>query len=342
MLLRVDGPAGRAKRRPGRRLSQFGVDERRFQGILFKSLEELLPDDELLLLMQSEQGAEEPDLMAVDAQGRLWIFEMKAGEGNQGNLLQVLRYGQIYGQWDLDQLDRLYREKREDNRPLNEAHASKFGVDLPPEAFNARQVFVTLTNGLDDRTRSAVNYWVDAGLEVRPWLYLVYDVSDGEGTKFDVELTPFRVERDNPYQDLAASYYLLNTNRSNSDRDDAEMIDRGRAAAFLDPWKRKIERLNKGDTVFLYRSGEGIVAYGTASGNPLERSAYHDEPEHAGEAWSMSLNDFRRLDVPVSAADIKAVTERNIVFMQTMAALQDDAGQALLDHIRGRDSMAGR
>jgi hypothetical protein len=84
-----------AEKKRTERLQHFGLDERGLQDILFKSLDRLLPDDELLLLMQSRSWQEEPDLMALDRNGKLYIFELKAWEALAANLLQVLRYGQI-------------------------------------------------------------------------------------------------------------------------------------------------------------------------------------------------------------------------------------------------------
>ena len=51
-------PAGSryAEKKRIKRLETFGLDERGLQDILFKSLDRLLPDDGLLLLMQSGVG----------------------------------------------------------------------------------------------------------------------------------------------------------------------------------------------------------------------------------------------------------------------------------------------
>lgn len=95
MLLKVDLENRLATRVPGQRLNAFGLDERGLQDILFWSLDRLLPDDELLLVAQSRQWQEEPDLMALDKEGNLYIFELKAWESRSENLLQALRYGQI-------------------------------------------------------------------------------------------------------------------------------------------------------------------------------------------------------------------------------------------------------
>ena len=280
--------------------------------------------------MQSEQGGEHPDLVALDREARLWLFEMKAGEGRQGNLLQVLRYGQIFGQYDYDRLERLHGAHRPGEPRLAEAHANKFGVRLDPADYNASQVFVTLTNGLDDRTRAAINYWNDQGLDVRPWLYLIYDAP---GNAFDVELTPFRVERDNPFQDLASSYYMLNTNYANDPADDATMLAESKAAAFFDPWKRKIERLNRGDTIFLYRSGTGVVAFGTIAGD-LEMRAYHGDPQHEDEEYSKRLSGFVVLDRPVPAAELRAIASGSLGFRQTMVAIASEDGRAIAAALR--------
>jgi len=71
MLMAVDLKAKTAKRVQSKPLKAFGLDERGFQQILFNSLDRLLPDDELILISQSRQWQEEPDLMAVDAEGKL-------------------------------------------------------------------------------------------------------------------------------------------------------------------------------------------------------------------------------------------------------------------------------
>ena len=60
-----------AERVPRRKLRDFNLDERGFRDIVFRSLDRLLPDNELLLISQSVRGGEEPDLIAVDAKGRI-------------------------------------------------------------------------------------------------------------------------------------------------------------------------------------------------------------------------------------------------------------------------------
>lgn len=324
MLLSINTKTQYTEKKRTSRLQNFDLDERALQAILFKSLDRLFPDDELILLMQSRYWQEEPDLMAVDKRGNLYIFELKAWESHSENLLQVLRYGQIYGPSKYTDLDDWYKKATGPSQPLKIAHREKFGIEIKEEEFNRRQIFVIVTNGLDYRTRESIQYWRSCGLDVRPWVYRVYN---GGNDEMLLEISAFRVE-DNPYEDLAEGYYVLNTNISNDIDDHNDMLNNGKAAAYFDPWKYKIERLLKGDVVFLYQSRVGIVAVGEADGK-LVKAPYHGNPKDKDEEYFMKLLHFQRVNPPVTASEIKQVTGVNYVFMQTMFGLDADSSKAL-------------
>jgi hypothetical protein len=334
MLLQIERDSRLATRVKGERLSTFGLDERGLQDIVFRSLDRLLPDEELLPIAQSRHWQEEPDLLALDERGHLYIFELKVWESRSENLLQVLRYGQIFGSYEYTALDGLFRRFDDTGRSLAETHSAVFGVSLPPDDFNEKQVFVVMTNGLDFRTRQAVEYWKSSGLDVRPWVYRVYANTD---TSFLLEMTRFAVQ-DNPYEDVAAGFYILNTNFRNQPDDHEDMIQNRKAAAYFSPWKYKIARIAKGDTVFLYQSGVGIVAMGLASGK-LNKAAYHGDTKHNEEEYSMILERFQRVDPPVSAAKIKEITRTNYRFLGTMFSIDAENAATLLSFIQTRLSL---
>ena len=286
--------------------------------------------------MQSRRWQEEPDLMAVDKDGALYIFELKAWESHPSNLLQVLRYGQKFGSSKYSELDTWYKKATDSSQSLKKSHAAKFDVALAEEHFNRKQVFVVITNGLDYRTRKAIQYWRSCDLDLRPWVYRVYA---GQADEILLEMSAFRVE-DNPYEDLAEGYYILNTNFSNSQEDHEDMLSNGKAAAYFDPPKSNIERLNKADVVFLYQSSTGIVALGEADGK-LQKAPYHGQTEHADEEYFMKLQRFQRVSPPLSAAEIKTITGINYVFMSTMFGLDADSGKAVRKFIYDRDRATG-
>ena len=322
MLLSIDRNTRLTHKKTGSRLQTFGLDERGLQDILFKTLDRLFPDDELILLMQSRHWQEEPDLMAIDKNGRLFIFELKAWESHPSNLLQVLRYAQLYGPSKYADLDAWYKKATDPSQTLKVAHAAKFATDLDEGAFNKKQVFVVMTNGLDYRTREAIQYWRSCRLDIRPWVYRLYD---GTPNEILLEMSAFRVD-DNPYEDIAEGYYILNTNISNDQTDHDDMLANHKAAAYFDPWKYKIERLAKGDVVYLYQSKVGIVAVGKADGK-LVKAPYQGNSAHPDEEYYMKLLDFRKVDPPMTAADVKRVTRVDYVFMQTMFGLDATGGK---------------
>ena len=334
MLLRIETKSSLATRVTGERLKTFGLDERGLQEVFFRSLDRLLPDEELLLIAQSRHWQEEPDLLALDDRGQLFIFEIKVWESRSENLLQALRYGQLFGTYEYAELDQLFRRFDETGRSLSEAHRAAFDATLAETEFNRKQVFVILTNGLDFRTRQAVQYWRSSGLDVRPWVYRAYADRD---ESFLLEIGRFAVQ-DNPYEDVAAGFYILNTNCSNDPADHEDMLQNRKAAAYFAPWKYKIERLSKGDTVFLYQSGVGVVAMGRASGK-LEKAAYHGDPKHMDEEYFRTLERFQRVDPPVPAAKIKEITGTNHRFLGTMFSLDADSGAALVGYIQKRGSV---
>ena len=333
MLLRIDSQSRLATRVTGHRLKDFGFDEHALQDTFYGSLDRLLPDDELLLISQSRPWQEEPDLLAVDEQGKLYIFEIKVWESRSENLLQALRYGQIFGTQEYDELDYRFQQFDQNDRSLSDAHRAMFDTSIDEAEFNSHQVFVIVTNGLDFRTRQAIQYWNTSGLEVRPWVYRVYPDHPGS---FLLEINRFAV-RDNPYEDITTSFFVLNTNYNNDAADHHDMIDKRKAAAYFDPWKKNIDRISRGDTVFLYQSGVGIIAMGKASGK-LQKAPYQGDPKHKDQEHFRTLHPFQRIDPPLSAAEIKKITATKYSFRGTMFSIDEESAEKLLEHVRNRSA----
>jgi hypothetical protein len=328
MLLKIDPEKQTAERISGERLQTFNLTERDLQNILFHTLDRLLYDEELLLLMQSRNWQEEPDLMALDKDGRLYIFELKAWESRSANILQVLRYGQMYGNSKYDELNQYFTKIDGTGRSLKEAHRDNFGSSISEDQFNTDQVFIVMTNGLDYKTREAIQYWRNRNLDVRLWVYRVYQTNRNEML---LEISPFAVG-DNPFEDITGQgYYILNTDFRSNPKNHEDMMAKRKAAAYGTPWKYKIARLSKGDTVFLYQSGVGIVAVGKANGI-LEKHPHGDPPSPEDE-YAMSLKHFILLNNPLSAAEIKEITDTDYRFMGTMFALDAENGKKLYAHI---------
>lgn len=310
-------------RRKGVRLSKIGWKEEDFQKMMYDNLDVLLPEDELLLIMQSRKWQEEPDLMAIDKNGDIYIFELKAWESQDSNLLQVLRYGQIFGQRSYADLNELFLKIFPSSKNLLKALNEKFDSNLKESDINQKQKFILITNGLDFKTRAAIQYWSDQGIHISSWIYKIYETDN----QIFLDFETFR-KTPNPYEDIDEGYYILNTNIQGGDYDEIDMLKNHKAAAYFDPWKNKIEQINKGDKVFLYRSGVGIIAKGIATGQ-IDKSSYQNNPKHPNEEYSMRLNHFKVLDKPIRAFEIKSISGVNYRFMQTMFSIDKETGEKI-------------
>lgn len=94
--------------------------------------------------------------------------------------------------------------------------------------------------------------------------------------------------------------YIINTNKSNNPLDEKNMINNMKCAAYYSPWKHYIDTIEANDIVYLYSSGEGIIARGIATGI-VEVSNYNNEEN---EEHYMHLNRFQELKTPLGPSEI--------------------------------------
>jgi hypothetical protein len=323
MLFKLDTKNHTVTKTKKQKLIEIGWQEEDLQKLLYDNLAQIFPEDELLLMMQSIKGKEEPDLLALDPLGNLNIFELKRWESVEVNLLQALRYGQIFGQYDYKSLNERFHKFNPSSGNLLQVLNEKFTVQLTEAEINKTQKFIIITNGIDHKTRNAIKYWASQGIQIQSWIYRIHNLSNETLIEFD----KFKI-LDNPFEDMDEGYYILNTNLQGGQEDEDNMLREGKAAAFFEPWKNKIEYIKKGDRIFLYRSGTGIIAKGIASGR-LDKKSYRNNSENTNDEYSQKLKEFKILKKPISASDIKKISGVNYVFMQTLFAIDSETGKKI-------------
>jgi hypothetical protein len=129
--------------------------------------------------------------------------------------------------------------------------------------------------------------------------------------------------------DASSCFFMLNTNKRHSASDHLNMVSNGIAAAFCDPWKWNIDKFRKGDTVFLYESGVGIVGIGKAPGGSVEVSQHKGVD---GEMHYQKLSDYRKVTA-LNAREIKKLVGHNMVFLQTMFTVPPTSGAIIEKHL---------
>jgi len=128
----------------------------------------------------------------------------------------------------------------------------------------------------------------------------------------------------NDAEKSSPSYFVLNTNKSNTPSDHENMLSNGIAAAFCDPWKFRIESLKEGDVVFLYESGVGIVGVGNANGK-TEKSDRGFGYDGGDDTRYQKLINYNKIKA-FSAKEIKKLTGKNMRFLQTMFRITAEDG----------------
>ena len=128
--------------------------------------------------------------------------------------------------------------------------------------------------------------------------------------------------------------YILNTNNLYRPEDEQEMLNQEVCGTFCEN-SHKIGKINVGDIVFLYKKQVGIIGYGTASGVVIVKDRIRPENGQfvANGSQYQKLNDFSRLEKPLSAKGIKDVLGRYVPFTNTIFKLREGEGTKIIAHL---------
>lgn len=311
-------------------LKDVGWKELDLQELLSKHIKDLISTNELMTIFNERPRQEEPDIVALDKEGDLYIFELKRWGSSRENLLQVLRYGQLFGNSSYDELNEMFNKFNKDNtsEELNEIHRKYFDLDensrLKKADFNRKQHFLVVTNGLDQKTVEAIVYWKNNGLNIDAIVYWVFEINGEHFIEFNM-YSPIE-----GYLEYESNAYILNTNYSNNKQHTLDMLNEHKAAAYYPGWREKIEKLQKGDTVFLYKSGYGIIAYGIATGK-LEKQ---DCDGYRNYEYYMKLDKFKKLKMPFTASEMKITADQGFSFMHTIYSISEETRDSLIQEIK--------
>ena len=313
-------------------LEALNWKEKDLENLIARNIESIISQDSLMTVFQERSGKEEPDILALDKKGDMYILELKRWQSESENLLQALRYGQIFGQHNYEMLNNLFKKLRKNETiELLEEHKKYFDLrkeeEITENHINIKQHFLIVTDGTDADTRQAINYWSSTGLSINAIVYRVFVTETGEKL---IEFNTYSPDSD--VIELEEGCYILNTNIKSGSSDDPDMVDNGKAAAYYEPWKHKISKIKKGDKVYLYRSRVGIVGMGIGSG-VIEKKNYQDKPTEVNEEYNTILKNYVKLVKPLHASNIKKITNIDYRFMSTMFGIGEEKGNLIWDYI---------
>lgn len=96
-------------------LKDIGWLEEDLENMIVENIDDFISSRSLMPISKERKFQEEPDIMALDTNGNLYIFELKRWQAKEENLLQVLRYGQLFGNSSYEDLDNMYKSFTERN-----------------------------------------------------------------------------------------------------------------------------------------------------------------------------------------------------------------------------------
>jgi len=279
---------------------------------------------DLLVIGQSSPWQPDVDLLALDCEGDLWFFELKAVPSSSENLLQVLRYSQSYSELSIDGLSTIYeRYTRNSTRSLAVGFCEYFGYSSPSavhewsERIGRRHHLLVVTDGANDETIAAVNHWQHHGLDIDIWPYRVHA---GDEKSFRLELPELYV-RGRRISNSDPGIFLVNSNRSHDPLTEPYMLDHGVALATEPKWMRKINRITANSRVLLYGNGIGILALGIAT--PERR----DGVLGSTPMRFVKLREFKKLKTVMAPSEIKKAGAKDYVFRHTVLELSGAEGE---------------
>jgi hypothetical protein len=311
-------------------LADINWTEGDLENLIVTNISTLISENQLMVFFQERSFQEEADIYALNKKGDLYLFELKRWRSEQENILQVLRYGQIYGQYTYEQLQNLLRKYEDDSTiDLSEKHFEYFTEEierkLEPEEFNKDQYFVVITDGTDFETLSAINYWKNKGLKIESIVYRVYKV--GERLLFN--FNPFGPENEVLLEGYDANY-IVNTNVTWSKTNYKDMLDNGKASAYGDR-RYGIENIRNGNTVFLYHTGVGIVAYGQATNDCQKGSNNRQEDEEyfVELKFEWKIDPDKEPMKAITAFEINSKLNSGYRFRQTVFSISQEMADTI-------------
>ena len=308
------------------------LKEKDIENFLKTHLHEVVQEDHLLLISQERPMQEDPDLIAVNKDGCLYIFELKRWESRPENLLQVMRYGQIFGRYSYEKLEDLSKRRVHHDKLLQKIHQEHFNLDepLPKSKFNDDQVFVLITNGLDSDTISAVQYWKNKGVQIECAPYRIYNIGTEPYIQFDSYSSEHEV-----ITERNTNVFIVNT--CGSYRPDAwkTMLRDGKASAYYDR-KYSVTGIGKGDYVYLYHTGIGIIAKGKATSNYKSTDCDGDRDEEFyipldfSAGWKLPDEEEWEAKAP-KASQINQQQKSGHRFRQTAFSISENMAKSIDD-----------
>lgn len=272
--------------------------------------ETLFEDNPYMVIFQERAFQPEPDIISLNRDGDLVIFELKRQNASADALSQLFRYAQVTQKFNYETLQEKFLSFRHENTnvSLKQAHQEAFNLDSPlsENQFNKQQHMIVVGSSADDELVDAIKYWISKGISIDFIPYRLYKM--GESLHFEFFAKPFDFHS-NP-NDVKG--VIFDTNRTWDEKALAHMIQKNRVSAFGDRTDA-IYCLRKNDIVFLSHRYIGIVAAAKVKSNHKTDSYYEQGDElYVDVEWLTPIPTKFETNIPhISFGCVSEITEKS-------------------------------
>lgn len=188
--------------------------------------------------------------------------------------IQVMRYTQDYGQKSYFELNKIYKKYNLTGLELKNAHKEAFGLDkaLDESEFNKKQKMVIVGNSLDISLINAVEYWKNKKLDIDFLPYRFYKIN--KEIYFEFFAKPY----DYHLNVLDKKGIMFDTCSTHIKDVVWKMFCNKKISAYNSASKF-IKSFNKGDYVFYYHKGWGIIGAGIIKSSQPKEILSNEEIE---------------------------------------------------------------
>ncbi len=326
-----------------------GLVEKDLENLFAQNMEKIYEDCGLFPIFQERAFQPEADILAIDKEGNLVIFELKRSYVGADTSLQIMRYAQKYGRYNYDRLDDLYKKYIEkfqrytaDNdkviNELKEAHREAFGLDtpLPDECFNRHQKLYIIGNSSDVELREVIDYWKTTGVDIYFMPFRFYAIHNE--VYFEFFAKPYDYHA-NPNDNVGI---VFDTNRTWNEDAIWDMFNNKKVSAYYDK-ANEVTRLKKNDYVFYYHCGYGIVGAGIITSDKVHE--YRDDKNEIVERYHdvelitpQITNEYEICAIP--ASDLKKLLGHGLFFARTAKVpyLSLDESKIIIEELQSKYS----
>ena len=209
------------------------------------------------------------DLLALDADGRAHVLELKRDRTPRDVVAQTLDYGSWVQGLGLEDLEQIYLDHRDDESDLGEAFAERFDSPLP-DVVNADQQFTIVASELDPTSDRIVEFLAESyGVPINAVFFRHFNDDDREylARTWLLDRQPTEATAQRPSRRKSRSWNGRDFYCVLGRVDDPDRWSIARKYGLLNAgggswyWK-PLRNLTPGKRVFAYVAGAGYVGVG--------------------------------------------------------------------------------